>query len=167
MILKGEAVINDFLNGWFERHDFDIVARMDTDFSIDLGDNTLYYAPFYAEDTEKIYREEILKDFPEFSSCDISINILIALFHEVGHYETENEWTDKEWEAFHKWRMREDITEREYFRYPIEWRATEWACEYILSHTEEMYKLWQDLGILFSWYYEINNVEDEENNICG
>lgn len=160
MILKGEAVINDFLNGWFERHDFDVVAQMGSDFSINLGDNTLYYTPFYNEDTEIIFREEILKDFPEFSNCDISVNVLIALFHEVGHYETENEWEDKDWERFYAWRERPDITEREYFRHPIEWRATEWACEYILEHAEEMSKLWQDLATLFEWFYEINQVED-------
>ena len=168
MKLKGIEVINNFLTQWCENHDFDVVCVMGTDYQIDLGGNVLFYAPFYSEQTETIFREEIVKDFPQFANCDLSMNTIIAFFHEIGHAETENEWTDKEWKKFEKWREREDITDREYFRHPIEWRATEWACNYILEHTEEVAKLWEDICILFSWFYEINEVEieEEENNIC-
>lgn len=167
--LKGTEVINEFVSDWLDRNGFDIVAEMGTDYEICLGTNTLYYSPFYCEETEQIYREEIIKDFPQFTEYHISINALIAFFHEVGHAETEDEWTIEEWDAFDEWKDTANPTNREYFRHPIEWRATEWSCTYILENWEKVTKFWADLGILMEWFYEINEVEldEEENNICG
>lgn len=163
MELKGIEVIDNFFTKWCQDHGFDVVCEMGTDFQIDLGHNVVYYAPFYCEETEEEYRAEIIKDFPQFANCDLGINALIAFFHEIGHAETENEWDEEDWEGFEAWKQTE-ITNVEYFRHPIEWRATEWACNYILEHQEEVGKLWEDFCILYSWFYEINEVED---NVCG
>lgn len=169
MKLKGIKVIDNYLTEWCQRHDFDVVCEMGTDFQIDLGDNTLFYSPFYAVDTEQIYREEIIKDFPQFAEHDLMFNSVIAFFHEIEHAETENEWDEEDWEGFNAWKESDEPTVREYFRHPIEWRATEWACEYILQNKEEVNKLWKDFQNLYAWFYEINQVEleEEENNICG
>lgn len=167
--LKGIEVINGFVTDWLQRNEFDLVAEMGTDYEICLGSNTLYYSPFYSEDTEQIYKEEIEKDFPQFAKHDLSITSLIAFFHEVGHAETEDEWDEEDWEGFEAWKQSDEVTNRSYFRHPIEWRATEWSCIYILENWEKVTKFWYDLGIMLEWFYEINQVEleEEENNICG
>lgn len=162
-MFKGEIVINNYISDWLQRNDFDLVAEMGEAYEIDLGSNTLYFTPLYDNETNKIFMEEIVKDFPQFAKHDMSIVDLIGFFHEVGHYETEDEWDEEDWEGFTAWKMSEEVTDRSYFRHPIEWRATEWACNYILENWEKVTKFWYNIGILYEWFYEINKDEIECN----
>ena len=154
--LKGIEILNQFFTTWLHEHDFDIDAEMGSEFSVDLGHNILHYAPYYNPDSAKIFLEEVQKEFPEIVSCDDTI---LAIFHEIGHVETENEWEDKDWEEYEKF-IANCTDDRKYFRHPIEWRATEWGCQYILDNVEEISNFWDKMCILMQWFYTINRIED-------
>lgn len=158
MEIKGIDRLNEFFTEWLHSHDFDIDAEMDNEFSIDLGRNVLHYAPYYDEDNAKVFFEEVQKDFPEIVECDDAI---LSFFHEIGHAETECEWEDEDWKEYDEF-VKKCQDNREYFRHPIEWRATEWGCEYILTHTKEVAELWKNMVKLMTWFYTMNDVEDWE-----
>lgn len=161
MIFQGEEKLNNYLNRWLYDHDFDAECVVDKTFWVDLSSNIIHYSVF-AEDEDIIedYMEEVSKDFPELACAD---DALLAFFHEIGHIETEDEWTDDEWEASAKWKENASISNKEYFRYPTEWRATEWACNYILSHIHEVEIFWHGFETLLYEFYEINKEEIECN----
>lgn len=154
----GEEKVNSYLNQWLADHDFDAICAMDTDFWVDLSCNIIHYSIYAAEeDISETYMEEVAKDFPELAYTD---DMLLAFFHEVGHIETEDEWTEEEWEACAKWKEQECVSAVDYFRYPTEWRATEWACKYILAHHEEVGNFWKKVWELLTEFYELNQMTD-------
>ena len=153
-MFKGEIKVNQFLNQWLFNHDFDAECEMGDDFWVNLASNTIYYSPWASEeDIAETYMEEVSKDFPELATFDEKI---IAFFHEIGHIETEDEWTDKEWVNWRNQKEEEEMTDVEYFRSPIEWRATEWACEYILANYEEIKIFCKQFYQLMDEFYDIN-----------
>jgi len=153
-MLKGVTEINNYLTEWFTNHGFEVEAEMGDEFAVNLNDNTLFWAPYYNEDNAEIYLEEVQKDFPDLECNDV----IFGFFHEIGHVETEDLWTAKEWEEYDEFvSLCENI--RDYFRHPIEWAATKWACEYILEHEEEIEQFWQDLVKLIKNFYDLNDVE--------
>ena len=155
--------INEFVNDWLYDHDFDIEAKMGTSFMVDLATNVLYYTPIYYDELDAILLEEITKSFPFAKNWDRNIMFLVSFFHEVGHVETECEWTKKDFANFFLWKVSNSAemernpstsTVVEYFRHPIEWRATEWACEYIDKNWEEVGAFGQRLVELLQEFYQ-------------
>ena len=157
----GEETLNNYLNSYLYDNGFDAVCVMDTDFWVDLSCNIIHYSIFTdEEEITETYMEEISKDFPELACAD---DAMLAFFHEIGHIETEDEWTDEEWEACVKWKEQDCASHKEYFRYPTEWRATEWACNYILAHKNEVLNFWEGFIELLTEFYIIN----EEQLTCN
>lgn len=155
MELKGIDKLNEYFTNWLHNHDFEIDAEMSNEFSIELGSNILHYTPYYDEENAEVYLDEVRKDFPQLANYD---DALLSFFHEIGHAETECEWDDKDWKEYDRF-VEECHNNREYFRHPIEWRATEWGCEYILEHTDEITTFWKNAIDIIHWFYDINNIE--------
>lgn len=152
--LIGEEKVNSYLNQWLSDHNFEAICMADNNFWVDLSCNIIHYS-IYADEEEiiEIYMEEVSKDFPELAQADVE---MLSFFHELGHIETEDEWDEEDWEACENWKENNCASHREYFRYPTEWRATEWACEYILSHKEEVGIFWKKVWELMNELYELN-----------
>lgn len=155
MQFKGIEKINEFLTNWFFDHGFEIVATMGNEYSIDLGTNVLRWAPYYDEDGATIFLEEVKKDFPEIIACP---DPLLAIFHEIGHAETECEWDDEDWDEYDEF-VKNCKDNRTYFRHPIEWRATEWGCKFILDNYKEVRSFWCKFVSLMCEFYDLNNIE--------
>lgn len=158
MELKNIEKMNKFFTNWLNEHDFDLVAEFSNDFSIDLSSNILYYSCLIPNDLDKIFFEEIQKDFPEFVNCDI---FTLSFFHEIGHFETEWMWNDREWKKYHKFiETEKGKIPVNYFRHPVEWEATKWGCEYILDNREEIVNFINGARTVIYEFYEENEIND-------
>lgn len=101
---------------------------------------------------------------PQFA-CDIA---LISLFHELGHHETWNYFTEAEHEFFHQ---EKEAIERElsieyrneirdlYFGVADEDMATRWAIDYITQNAEKVAIFWNNLAAAIQEFYVKNGID--------
>ena len=167
MELKGVEQISKYLTDWLMAHDFDAVAELGTDWQVDLSSNTIYWTVAVPNDLDEYFINVCKTCQPDIINAD---TFLLSFFHELGHIETEDYWTDKEWQAHHKWvENPDDHCAEEYFWQPVEIEATKWGCEYIVNHQEEIADFVKGYVPLVADFYRLNEVELEEevNNICA
>lgn len=104
---------------------------------------------------------------PQFV-CDIA---LISLFHEIGHHETWDFFTEEEHDFFHR---QKELIEKElsidenaemrdlYFGVADEDAATFWAIKYITENAEKVAIFWNDLVAAIQEFYVKNGVDINE-----
>lgn len=148
---------NNFITKWLNNKGFDVVAKMDTNFSSDITTNTIYYSIIVPQDFDDLFIKEVQKDFPEIIKCD---TFLLSLFHELGHIETADYWTDKEWQKYYKFITKPELLDDPlpYFRHPVEWEATKWGCEYIINNSLEV-------GVFYNTIQELVQEVIDKNHI--
>lgn len=168
-IMKELKPINDFLNSWLKKNHFDCSVEFDTDFSFDCMNDIIHYSIVVVQEHDKLFLEVCKKVCPEIIESD---NFILSFFHELGHYMTQDEFSEKEWEKYDKFCDKissiESPTQKDYFRYynhKIEIAATEWGCNYIVNHSRKVKNWWSKLKPLILNFIEENNIEVDESEI--
>lgn len=163
--LKGIKPINNYLNKWLKAHDFECTAELDTDFSFDGVRNVIYYS-FVVPESHDVHFIDVCRECRE-EIGDVDTFIL-SFFHELGHYETEGMFEEKEWKHYdklcRKLRSKGDLTLKDcnkYWHDPIEYEATMWACDYIIDNFEEVKKWWSELQPLIMNFMKLNKIENK------
>ena len=155
--LQGVEEISQYLTNWLIAHDFDAVAEFGSDFQCDTSSNTIYWTVVVPNDLDELFIKVCQECQPEIINAD---TFLLSFFHELGHIETENEWTDREWKNYYKFvETPDDHTVEQYFHHPVEISATRWGCEYIVNHIEEITEFVNGYVPLIKRFYELNEVE--------
>lgn len=162
--LKGIKSINNYLNQWLQENNFDCTVMFGTDFSYDFLNNMITYSLFL---TECFYTDFI----DVYKSCNKDIEVqdpfILAFFHELGHFETQDLFEDSEWEAYMKLCKRikrklhvglKDL--KKYWYSPIELEATNWACQYIIDNKEKIDNFWNGFQPYLFNFYSVNNIEN-------
>lgn len=126
--------LNNYLTNWLQAHDFDLVATLGADFEYNHEASTIQYALAVSNAHDVEFFELIHKEYPDIEACD---NFVLSFFHELGHYNTYEDWSDRDWFGYNMFLMSRP-SHKSYYLYPIEWEATAWGCEYILDHVDEV-----------------------------
>lgn len=155
--LQGTEEISQYLTDWLLAHDFDAVAEFGSDFQCDTSSNTIYWTMVVPNDLDEMFIDICRECEPDIVKAD---TFLLSFFHELGHIETEDYWTDKEWNKYYKFvETPDDHTVEQYFHHPIEIAATAWGCKYIVEHTEIVKDFIAGYVPLIKRFYELNEVE--------
>lgn len=117
--------LNTELNYLLTFFDEEYTVKMGTDFEVDLDEKILYWSILYTEKSGDAFYKNFCKKFPFVK--DFSL-FTLAVFHEIGHIETEDEMEDDT-------DLRNtELSNEEYFNLHNEKIATEWAGNYINEH---------------------------------
>lgn len=159
-MLKGIDELNTYLTNWLIAHNFDATAELGMDFEVNLATNRIFYALVVSEEADEIFTRVCAEIHAELADCD---SFYLSFFHEIGHIETENEWTDKEWKKYRNFVERSTSLNNyeEYFYNPIEYAATCWGCDYIVNHREEIEDFSKNVNKLISKIFKKNHIIDE------
>lgn len=163
MEIKGldiiNKVVNDFVSEW------DCTAKAGANFAYYYLKDEISWTLLITEDADRYFQSFLKKNFP-----DITANVFIwSLFHEVGHHETIDMWSDEEQEEFD--RIKDELEKEygkekdkslsyKYFSLPDEFEATCWAAEYMRTYPEKVKQLFEKLSVAVRKFYELNEVED-------
>lgn len=165
--LLGVKPINKYLNKWLEAHGFDCTVCLGTDFSYDCINDIIYYAFVVADAQDKNYIKVCQECREEIGEVD---NFILSFFHELGHFETQDAFSEEEWRSYEK--LCERINQKEtstledynaYWHHPVELEATQWGCDYIIDNYDIVKEWWDNLKPLILDFIKLNNIElDEE-----
>lgn len=139
--------------------------------TVDCGPDFSYYPDACYDEPDITYSLIVTERFDRLYSEFIEENFnftapifLLTLFHEIGHYFTNDYWSNKEQKNFVRRKARlngnnNDDT-RLYFSLPDEYEATKWGIEYIKSHPEEVEKFWNTLRTKIEQFYKENKINE-------
>lgn len=135
---KEIAAIAEILDSFLKP--FDCISNFGEEFGFYTASNTVEFALTVKDKHESTFMEFVGKNFP-----DIHADIFLwSVLHELGHRETEDEFDDDEWEDYMRAIFNCD-SDIEYYNLPIEYAATDWAANYMRTHTAEVATLWGKL----------------------
>lgn len=153
--------ITNTINEYTEQT-FGLVADCGLDFAFYpdacVGEPDVTYSLIVTERFDRLYSKFIEEKFgvvvPVF---------LISLLHEVGHYFTNDYWTNTEQRYFAKQKEllnpEDDIDTLVYFQILDEYYATKWAIEYIQEHPQEIEEFWNKVRAQIENFYKENGYE--------
>ena len=144
MILQGDKKLNQYLHNWFKTFcDFDLDFQLGTDFDYTYVDDRIHYAFVVPDIHDKMFFDVCKEIEPKLESCD---NFLLSLFHEVGHYMTQEDFDDSVWEDYDaKSDWGNDYNG--YYHHPIEYEATKAGIELMLSKRSEIPELLSNIQL--------------------
>lgn len=133
-------MINKLLKEYFWNEGYDLDFEMGTDFAYYDNKNLITYSLVVSERMDNLFM-----DFAKSKGLEVDCGIFfLSLLHEVGHYNTIDELTDRQNakcdEAKRKLRT-SDADAKKYFNILDERMATEWAINYINENAERLKKL--------------------------
>ena len=160
-MLKGIEELDTYLTNWLVAHDFDATAELGTDFEVDLTSNRIFYSLVVCEEMDVDFRQVCVGIRPELEDCD---SFYLSFFHEIGHIETESDWTEKEWKRYRNFVERSTSLDKysEYFYQPIEYAATCWGCDYIATHRDEIADFSKNVNRIITKIFKKNHVLDTD-----
>ena len=133
--IKAEKELNQFLHNWFLSNcDFDLDFELGTDFDYTYVDDKIHYAFVVPDAHDKMFFDVCKEIAPELEQCD---NFLLSLFHEVGHYITQEDFDDEVWDDYDAksdWGNDYDG----YYHHPIEYEATRAGIELLLDKADKI-----------------------------
>lgn len=133
--ILGLEKLNKTLNDFAEQ--FECSVTPDTDFFCYLAENRVTYALAVSEYGNKVFMNRVRRLYP-----DITADVFLWSFlHEIGHIETADDLSDREWRMILMLKEHE-LSHEEYFELPDEYAATEWAANYMRKHEKEVAKFW-------------------------
>lgn len=145
-MIKSEYKLNSYLHSWFQANcGFDLEFKLGTDFDYNYVEDLIHYAFVVPNDHDKMFFNVCKEIAPELEQCD---NFLLSLFHEVGHYITQEDFDDDVWgdyDAKSDWGNDYDG----YYHHPIEYEATRAGIELMMDNADkipEMLKTIQKYG---------------------
>ena len=146
--------LSRYLSRWCKNHGFDVSVRHDTEFAFWLNKNVVTYSFLVSDFHDKTFIKVFKKQGLNYD-CDVFI---LSFFHELGHYETEDEWSERQFEKFMKQKEDLDADKKadlwKYYYIPDEIRATQWAVDYINENAEEIAEFWQKVKPLILEVYD-------------
>ena len=161
--------INKFLNQWLKEHEFECTVQFDSDFSFDTMNDIIHYSFIVCDLHDKLFEEVCKQCNPDIVDVD---NFVLSFFHELGHFNTLHIFNDNEWDQYDhlkdvlEEKLKDNCDEKkekklykEYYTNPIELEATQWGCDYIVSHSDEVKKFFEDFQVLYMKFLEENNYE--------
>ena len=126
--------LNDYLHDWFSQFGFDLDFELGTDFQYQFVDDKIYYAFVIPDAHDRMFFDVCREIAPELEQCD---NFLLSLFHEVGHYITQNDFEDEVWDDYDaKADWGNDYNG--YYHHPIEYEATRAGIELLLDNADKI-----------------------------
>jgi hypothetical protein len=145
-------ILNEFLNP------FDCEAFPGTDFGYYTASNRIEYSFTVPDQHEKTFMNFVNKNFPRIDANPF----LWSFLHELGHHETEDNFNEEQWNQYRHF-IRNCNDDYTYYNLPIERAATEWAANYMITHEDEVRKLWYKLvPIILAFYKDMEvNVNNE------
>lgn len=153
--LKGVKALTKCLDKFLAK--WDLTSQFGTDFAY------LYYKRIVVWTLAVTQQNDIdFQNFFESLGCNVKCDVfLYSLLHEIGHSQTLDDINEEDY-AYALDRKAEPLTNAEYFRLPDEIAATQWAVDFLNEHTEEVREFWEEFVPLVMKFYEINNIEVEE-----
>lgn len=153
MRLKGVRPINKCIAKYIKKWDLK-VGGLDLSFSYLPTKKEVYWTPIVCEKADKEFA-----DFFESLGCEVKADVFIySLLHEIGHSQTLDEVSDEDYYYSHDRKADEEITNTEYFNLPVEIVATQWAVDYLNTHTEEVAEFWKKLQPRIMNFYAKNHI---------
>lgn len=143
--------ITDILNKFLEP--FDCTAFPGSDFNYYPGSNSIEFALAVVD--------KHADSFIQFAESLHPVHADIFLWsfmHELGHNETEDEFDEEDDDEYID-AAAAAISDEDYYNIPQEYRATDWAGEYMTEHEDEMIQLWSELAPAIKAFYESMEVE--------
>lgn len=132
--LQSDKKLNNYLHSWFATNcDFDLDFKLGTDFEYEFVSDTIYYAFVIPENHDKLFLDVCREIAPDLETCD---NFLLSLFHEVGHYITQEDFEDDEWDNYNETEYGTDY--QGYYHDPIEYEATRAGIELMMEHKDKI-----------------------------
>lgn len=141
-----------------------IVRAIDDELEVEQADENSFE---YAEDLIRLNLRDDedcgfmrhLKEKHGYADADKYSPMLWTILHEVGHYETAEDYSDEEYEKGLNIKLglaccspeelnSNEVLQNRYFDTAEEWYATEWAIEYIESHPRKAKKMSAELETL-------------------
>lgn len=151
-ISKITRILNRFLN----EQDFDCDCYFGPDFSYYPAVSQICYALTVSQRADAAFKAFVAKNFPNIHA-DI---FLWSFLHELGHHETEDDFSNAEHIEYMR-DLKRVTTDEEYFNLPIEFAATAWAAHYMETHAEIIEKLWKEVREAISHFYELFDTDKE------
>lgn len=140
---KAITEIRKILDTWLKENGFDLTTRFEQDFGYYHNENVIAFGLLTTERNEKCFGQ-----FVEDLGGNSNFGFLNSFFHELGHYETYDDISDREYEYGQMVKAyladKEELNDYDlytYFNLPIERTATEWAVAYMNDHTPEVVEL--------------------------
>lgn len=136
--------LNKYLSSWFSDREIELEFDFDKDFSYDWTTETVYYSFLAPETHDKQFIKICQEVEPDLVKCD---TFILSLFHEVGHYLTEADFEDSEWEDYEEMiNSFEDNKEYDrYYKHPIEYEATVAGMELLMENVDDIPELLQHI----------------------
>lgn len=152
-----------FLAKWCKDNGFDVSVQFGSEFACyPMGSKIRYTLMTDVE--QSMILSKVFEDEGLVNHYDIFI---LSFFHELGHFETDDMWTDEESMRFERKKsiLNGNVAE-DNFKYSYiedEITATRWAIDYINSHENEISKLWQRVReLVFEIYYDLGYREEDD-----
>ena len=140
---KAITEIRNILDTWLKDNGFDLTTRFEQEFTYCHNENVITFGLLTTERNDKCFGKfvEDLGGYGNFS-------FLNSFFHELGHHETYEDISDREYEYCQMVKAyladKEELNDYDlytYYNLPIERLATEWGVAYINDHTSEVFEL--------------------------
>ena len=140
---KAITEITNILDTWLKDNGFDLTTRFEQDFGYYHNENVIAFGLLTTE-----MNDECFGNFVENLGGYGNWGFLNSFFHELGHYETYEDISGKDYEYGQVVKAyladKEELNDYDlytYFNLPIERAATEWGIAYINDHTPEVMEL--------------------------
>lgn len=140
---KAITEITNILDTWLKENGFDLTTRFEGDFGYYHNENVIAFGLLTTERNEE-YFNNFIGDLGGY--CNLGF--LNSFFHELGHHETYEDISDREYEYGQIVKAyladKEELDEYDFYTYfnlPIERTATEWGIAYMNDHTPEVMEL--------------------------
>lgn len=136
--------LSRFIAKWCEENGFYVSIRYGADFAYYYRNDIVRYSFVTCK-----LQDELMKEFWALNGLEYNCDIfLMSLLHEIGHYMTEDEWSAEESNNFTEMKKDLDGNTREgnfaYWNVPDEYRATEWAIDFINNNPEKCKVFWTE-----------------------
>ena len=140
---KAITEIRNILDTWLKDNGFDLTTRFEQDFGYYHNENVIAFGLLTTEKNDECF-SNFVSDLGGYDG----LGFLYSFFHELGHHETYDDISDRDYEYGRMVKAyladKEELDEYDlytYFNLPIERAATEWAIAYINDHTPETFGL--------------------------
>lgn len=149
--------LNDFMNKWFAENGFEITFEIGSDFGYYPTSKIIDWSLAVVDDGMEGLDRIAKAIIPNIDYLD---NFILSIFHEIGHHETIKSlsMTDYSKSQRAKKRISQNKTRKgKYYSLPDEYKATEWAVNYIYNNYDKVQVLWNEcLNLIKQFYQEIS-----------
>ena len=157
MHIIGIYILEWWLTKWLNDHGFDLTAKVGGDFMYDHNNREVWVGLATTEKANKDFMDfwHTVLDFPY--DCD---QFIISFFHEVGHDETWDIFSEDAWDAYQDMVEAAGGDNHKYFAIPQEQAASQWGCDYICGNPAEIEEFWRVCQKILQHIFKMNGVTE-------